>query len=287
MKHTHNKLKNTGLIFELLTRQVTAEIIQGRDSKAAIIMKNFFTSSSELLKELKLYQALSSNKSLSEVKANSLIETTLAAGKKLNKLRLRREKYNLINEIGKQYGVDEFFKTKVDNYKNFASIYSLLETSNSTEFIDPSYMSRCKFLILENLVKSIDNKEKTQDEILESFTQQDKEIRLLTQKILIEKFNKEYNDSLNGKQKALLKEYINNISNTEHLRRIINGETTKVKNFLRVNIHKIDDQATQIKLNEIVSSLKEIPQATKLNDNHFLTLMQCYDLVEEIKNETK
>lgn len=284
MKNTHNKLKNTGLIFELLTRQVTSEIIQDKESKSVDILKKYFTKT-ELAKELKLYQALASNQSLSEIKANTVITSVLDASKNINKLKLRREKYNLINEIGKVYGVDNFFKTKIDNYKIQASIYSLLETSNSNTFIDPDYMSKCKFLILENLTKKIEDTTKTKNEIIEEFNNQDREIKLLTQKILIEKFNKTYSDKLNSKQKSLLKEYINNISNTEALKNLINSEFGKVKNFIRLSLPKIDDKTTQIKLNEILSNIKDIPQATKLNDNHFLTLMQCYELIEEIRNE--
>ena len=238
MKNNHNKLKNTGLIFELLTRQVTSEIIQNKESKSADLLRKYFTKT-ELSKELKLYQALSSNQSLSEIRANTVINSVLESNKNINKLKLRREKYNLINELGKTYGVDNFFKTKIDNYKINASIYSLLETSNSKTFIDPDYMSKCKFLILENLTKKIEDIVKTKNEIIEEFNSQDKEIKLLTQKILIEKFNKMYSDKLNIKQKTLLKEYINNISNTENLKVLINTEFNKVKNFINLNIHKI------------------------------------------------
>ena len=48
-------------------------------------------------------------KNLSEGKAEITLNTVLEATRKLNRSALRREKYNLINEIRKYYNINEFF----------------------------------------------------------------------------------------------------------------------------------------------------------------------------------
>ena len=114
MNIKHSKYKNTGILFELLVRQVTADTLNGGQSPALNIIKKYFVKS-ELGKELKLYETLSKTNKVNEAKANILIQTILESSKRLNRSSLRRQKYNLINEIKEHYDLDEFFKTKLIN----------------------------------------------------------------------------------------------------------------------------------------------------------------------------
>ena len=115
MKIKHSKYKNTGLLFELLVRQITADTLNGGSSPSLNILKKSFANT-ELGKEYKLYEALFKNKNISESKAEITLNTILEATRKLNRSALRREKYNLINEIKKHYNVNEFFNHQVPNY---------------------------------------------------------------------------------------------------------------------------------------------------------------------------
>ena len=109
MKIKHSKYKNTGILFELLTRQLTADTISGEQSKSLSFLKKHFNSKTELLKEYKIYHTLAIQKYKKESQATMLIETLLEAHKKLNKSQLRKEKYNLIKEIKESYNVNNFF----------------------------------------------------------------------------------------------------------------------------------------------------------------------------------
>ena len=62
MKIKHSKYRNTGILFELLTRQLTSDTIAGVQSKALFILKKYFNSKTELLKEYKIYHTLSTKK---------------------------------------------------------------------------------------------------------------------------------------------------------------------------------------------------------------------------------
>ena len=99
MKVKHSKYKNTGILFELLTRQLTSDTITGNQSKSLSFLKKHFSSKTELLKEYKIYHTLATQKYNKDSQATMLIETLLDAHRKLNKSQLRREKYNLIKEI--------------------------------------------------------------------------------------------------------------------------------------------------------------------------------------------
>ena len=116
LKLKNSKYKNTGILFELLIRQISSDILSNKDSHAVSLVKKYF-SKTELAKEHKLYQTLININSLSETKAESLIETISRLSERLNKSILRNEKYNLIKEIKDNYDLENFFKAKIQNYK--------------------------------------------------------------------------------------------------------------------------------------------------------------------------
>ena len=149
MNIKHSKYKNTGILFELLVRQVTSDTLNGTDSAALKLIQKFFVKS-ELGKEYKLYESLSKNTSLTEGKANVMIQTLLETSKKLNRSNLRREKYNLINEIKNHYNLEDFFKTKLPNYKTFAAFYMLAEIQKSEALVDADIILNNKITLLEH-----------------------------------------------------------------------------------------------------------------------------------------
>ena len=135
MKVKHSKYKNTGILFELLTRQLTSDTIAGNQPKALSFLKKHFNKKTELLKEYKIYHTLATQKYNKDSQATMLIDTLLEAHGKLNKSQLRREKYNLIKEIKDTYNVNDFFKAQITDYKVMASIFNLLENKQATHYL--------------------------------------------------------------------------------------------------------------------------------------------------------
>jgi hypothetical protein len=281
MKLKHNKFKNTGILFELLTRQITADIISNRESFAVNIVKNYF-SRGEIAKEYKLYQTLTKVASLSEVKAETVINSTIKLSERINRTALRKEKYNLIKEIKETYDLEEFFKAKIHNYKAHAAIYNLIEAHISLEFIDPSFVVDNKITLLEFLTKQEVDKDKVENQVMLEYSSQDKNTRALISKIMIEKFNEKYADLL-PEQRDVLRTYINNISNTVSLREYVNTSFESIKTTLAELKDKVVDQRTQIKLNELVSIIKPIDKSDSVKDEDILNLLQFHELVHEIK----
>ena len=281
----HSKFKNTGFIFELLVRQITSEIISdAQNSKAEKILKEYFSGKKELSKELKLYQYLINENYNSESKAEKFVETVCEARKRLDEQKLTKEKYNLIKEIKEAYNIDDFIKSPISNYKHLASIYKIFEASISKESFEPKDIVSSKFTIIENIMNSsIENKDKkVNDRVLEEYKKQDEELRMLSYKMLVESFNKKYNNLSIG-QKNLLKEYINNINNTGKLKEYVNNEINLLSEGLKIVGSKINDKVTKIKLAETILNIKKIKTVRRLRESHLSALMMSYELLKELK----
>ena len=282
MKIKHSKFKNTGILFELLVRQIASDTISGADSAAIGLVKKYF-SKSELTKEHKLYQALVSTKALTEGKAESLINATLEISSRLNRSALRKEKYNLIKDIREAYGIEEFFKSKINNYTQYAAAYSLIEAHSSLEFVEPAQVIENKVTLLEHITRKEVKKEDVKDRVLEEYAKMDKGTRILAYKMLLEKFNEKYGD-MSPAQKTVLKEYINNISDTVKLREFVNESYTAIKSQIVQLSKTVVDKTIQIKLNEVATFLKPLDKNQSVKDDNIIALLQFHQLIEELKS---
>ena len=276
MKVKHSKYKNTGILFELLTRQLTSDTIAGNQSKSLSFLKKHFNSKTELLKEYKIYHTLATQKYDKDSQATMLIETLLEAHKNLNKGQLRREKYNLIKEIKENYNVNNFFKAKITNYKIMASIFNLLENKKASSLS----IVNSKVTLLEHITEKKQKIKK--NTVLENFSKQDQDTRLLTYKVLLEKFNDKYS-GLQNNQKTLLKEYVNSVSNSPALKSYLNQEIKDVRKILTKYSKKVEDKAVAIKLNETKEMIKPLCKKSSVNDDNVINLLNYYELVNELK----
>lgn len=274
-KIKHSKYKNTGMLFELLTRQITSEIISGRESVATNILKTFFNKNTELFKEYGLYKTLSEERFSSDTKANMLIEAVLKARKKVNKVKLKEEKYQLIKTITENFDIDSFFQTKVQNYKLMASIYKIFEY---TELDNPSEITRSRVTVLENLTN---NSSKTIVQESNDIYNEPKEIRLMSYKILVEKFNTKYGE-LSSEQKSILREYISNVSNTNNLKLFLQNEAKKISKILEQKLKKVTDKSLKIKLSEVISLLENYESMKNVEENHISAMLRYYDLANDL-----
>ena len=282
MKIKHSKFKNTGILFELLVRQIASDTVSNKDSAAIGLVRKYF-SKSELAKEYKLYQALIQPKSLSEAKAETFINATLEASLRLNKTALRKEKYNLIKDIRESYDLEEFFKAKISNYKQYAAAFNLIEAHNSLEFTEPQQIIDNKITLLEHITRKEINKEGVKDRVMEEFANMDKGSRILAYRMLLEKFNSKY-ATLSDRQKLTLKEFINNITNTTKLRDFVNSNFKTITEEITNLIPAVADKTTQIKLAEVVTLLQPLDKTQSVKDENIVSLLQYYQLIDELKS---
>lgn len=282
MKIKHSKFKNTGILFELLVRQIASDTVSGKDSAAIGLVRKYF-SKSELTKEHKLYQALINSKALTEGKAESLINATLEVSSRLNRTALRKEKYNLIKDIRESYSIEEFFKSKINNYTQYAAAYSLIEAHHSLEFVEPAQVIENKVTLLEHITRKEISKADVADRVMEEYAKMDKGTRILAYKMLLEKFNEKYGD-MSAAQKTVLKEYINNISNTVKLREFVNNSYVAIKTQIAQLSKTVADKTTQIKLTEIVNLLRPLDKNQNVKDDNIIALLQFHQLIEELQS---
>ncbi len=282
MKVKHSKYKNTGLIFELLVKQIASDTLSKKDSPAVSILKKFYAGKSSLAKEYKLYEFISKNNNVSPLRAEAILSTITEISRKLDQAAIKKQKYELIAEIKNHYSVDEFFAIQVRDYKALAALYCLLETQNNAENVDPSSLIENKTTILEHLTSKIQNEDDVKDTLIEEYSKYDKDLRLLTFKILLEKFNDNYKDLL-PEQKNILKEFITSVNSTTRLRTIVNEELEKIAAKVEEMSQKVSDQVIKIKLEEVKKAIKPVTNKEKIGDTHLVNLMQYYELVHELE----
>jgi hypothetical protein len=282
MKVKHSKYKNTGLIFELLVKQIASDTLSKKDSPALSVLKKFYAGKSSLAKEYKLYEFISKNSNVSPLRAEAILSTITEISRKLDQAAIKKQKYELIAEIKTHYNVDEFFAIQVRDYKALAALYCLLETQNNADNVDPSSLIENKTTILEHLTSKAQNEDDVKDTLIEEYSKYDKDLRLLTFKILLEKFNDNYKDLL-PEQKNILKEFITSVNSTTRLRTIVNEELEKIATKVVELSQKVSDQVIKIKLEEVKKAIKPVSNKEKIGDTHLVNLMQYYELVHELE----
>lgn len=284
-KAKHSKFKNAGILFELLTRQITADILAGRDeSFTKNLMFKYFHESKELGKEAQLYNFILQQSSKDANSAERILNVVLQTRSKLDERELNKQKYNIIKEIKEKYNIDEFLKNKIPNYKLYASAYKLFENQVEQEVkFDIKELIESREYVIDNLTKE----KKSGEESLDVYGSQSAEVRLLAYKFLIENFNTKYSNLLPS-QKKLLKEYITNISNSSKFTKFVNEEYKRVSLILKENLQTINSDIVKIKITEVVNQFSNKNVVGVVKENQLTSLLNAYELVEELeklKNE--
>lgn len=283
----HSKVKNPGILFELLVRQITVDTLGGKEASPAVsVMRKYFRPTTELGKELQLYRSFFEVNNLTEVKASKFIDLVVQQRNKLDERKLATEKYELIKEIKNHYDLKEFLSVKIPSYKIYASVYkTFLSESNSFDISSINDIAESRFTLMEHLVTDKKNRvAKAENAILEIFKTQSEDLRLLTYKVMLDKFNDKYSN-LNGKQKRLLREYVNSVSNSESFVQYIHTEINPLRDEITSLAAKEGDKVLQIKLNEVASQLDNIKNKKKIKDNELTAMMIAYQLAEELKTQ--
>jgi hypothetical protein len=280
----HSKFRNTGILFELCVRQITTDLLNNKDSKAIKILKKYFTNT-QLGEEYALYANIINGNKMSDVKSDALISTILEQHRTLDREKLEKIKYNLIKEIKANYDVNDFFKAKIDNYKVHAAIYNLFEAQHTTLVKDTETLVSNRITIREHLMRSGTQTKVSQDELVNELLKEDKEIRLMTYKILVKRFNDKY-ANMSERQKSVLKEYIYNITDTTKLKGYLNEELSYVKKELSKLQSSIKDPVMKIKIKEVSKLIVPIKENENIKDEMITGVLQYHELIEELKKHT-
>jgi hypothetical protein len=287
-KINHSKIKNTGVIFEMLVRQVTADTMSGKKESSAIeLIKRYFNPKTEMGKELQLYRAFFESNKLTENKAIHFIDLIIQQRKKLDNKKLANEKYNLVKEIKDTYPLKDFMSCKIPEYTIHASIYKTFIseiTTDNSDIVNIRDVANARFTLIEHLSTPPSKKPAAKENAsLKEFCEQPEDLRLLSYKFLVDRFNQRYNN-LDEKQKSLLREYINNVADGSSLRSYVRNEVPQIQTMLRSRIHDVTDKVVQIKLNEVATQLDKIGKDKVIKDSEVTALMVVYEILKEIES---
>ncbi len=277
-KLKHSKYKNTGILFEMLVQKLTSETLSSNKSITIDIIKKYFGKNTELSKELQLYNALVKEQHKTEARALDFIRTVKDTHKKLNQAVLNRQKYNLVKEISENFVFENMSKIHINNYKELASIYMLFEYEETD---NPKQLMQCKSVLLEHAMPK-SKQTQPKDPILETFSKQPKDVRLLTYKLLVDKFNSTYSEILSESQKQLLNKYITHVNDTEALRNYVQKVIPTIKKQLFEQSKHITDKVVKIKVEKLSEMLCNVETIKRLKESHILNLMRYMDLVDEL-----
>lgn len=280
-KLKHSKYKNTGILFEMLVRKLTAETLSSDKSVTIEIIKKYFGKNTELSKELQLYNTLLKEQFKTEAQALDYIRTVKSTYGKLNQSILKRQKYNLVKEISERFVFEDMAKMHIPNYKELASIYMLFEYDETD---NPKRLMECKNVIIENGITT--KKAEQSDSMLQEFSSQSKEMRLLSYKLLVDKFNEKYS-GLDESQKQLLNKYITHVNDTTELRKYVQTVIPNIKNQLTEQAKHITDNVTKIKVSKMSEMLCSVENMKTIKESHILSLLRYFDLINELKEVHK
>lgn len=282
MRIKHSKTKNTGILFELLVRKVAVDALNNiSDGFAVSIIREHFHPKSELGKELQLYRTFFNNPVLSELKALNLLDVVLTRRHSLNEKLLEIQKYNLIRDVKKHCDLKEFMGGRVPSYKVYASIYKLFEnTRENLVMFDDVITSR--FLVIEHLRGNLQEEQILKESSYEhALRGHDDEIRFLSYKFLLERFNEKYS-TFNARQKKLLREYINKATDVEPFKQYITSEARSLYTEIAAAANKITNDVTKIKLQEVLTQLETIHTQSSIKENYITALLIACQLVDEL-----
>ena len=286
MSIKHSKYKNTGILFELLTRQITSDILSGKKGPKAIpILEKYFNRNEELGKELVLYLSFFNGKKLSETNALDYINILVEQRKKLNNRKLKEEKYNLVKEIKENYDLNKFLLNRVPSYKIYASIYKSFECAiQGYTYDNVRELSEAKYTLVEYLCGENENKNIViESEVVNTLREQEDDLRLLTYKLILEKFNKKYK-KLNDSQKNLLREFLNKGTNTAHILQLAKDEAKRLSDSIDKKIEYVQNDVQKIKLTEVRKQLNKFDSLKYIKNNHLTALMIGYELDSQLNN---
>ena len=170
----------------------------------------------------------------------------------------------------------------VKDYKPLAALYCLMEAHRIPDIVDPNILVNNKTTILEHLTKNVQDKKEVRDSLIEEYSKYDKDLKLLTFRILLEKFNSKYSTLL-PEQRNILKEFITSVDSSTKLRGIVNEEIGKLSKVINKLAKSSKNGIIQIKLQEVIKTIKPLTNKEKVTDSHLINIMQYYELIKELK----
>jgi hypothetical protein len=270
----HNKKRNVGLIHEQLVKYASQMIVEGKTNeanKAVDLVIKHYKNDSELLREFKLFGALIHTVAENREMARRIISESKRISALQASSKLDFEKTKLIKEINSTFGLENVYSLRVEDYKLFATVQTLLNEWRGASNLGPEEIVRYEKLLEDHLIRENNQNDLSLNE----------NANPLILKLMIEKFNSKYSNSLNYDQKALLEA---KLSGDEEL---LVERMKIIKSNVRESLESFFDSCSNSVLNskkkDIVSLVESFePKAGKEEISKALILA---NLMQELENQ--
>jgi hypothetical protein len=212
MSKSHNKKRNTALLYEFLIRKISSALVEGdkkTSSTALKILRRYYKPGTQLYKEFRLFNSLVKTTVSSDGVSSSIIGEARMAARTADMNALDREKSLLIRSINYSLRDDNFYEQPIAEYRMYATIQTLLnEWRKPVGTADLSSLAKYE----DHLRSWLLSEKKTVESGL--IDESPGTARLLM-RVMMKKLNEKYSNVLNDEQRELIKAYAFSTANDD------------------------------------------------------------------------
>jgi|TARA_B100000035_G_scaffold74356_1_gene61679 hypothetical protein len=274
----HNKKRNVGIIYELLLKNITSNLLEGNKKEAKIttkIIEKHFRKGTELYKEFRLFNALSKSHVSNTHVVASILNEAKAASRNLNEKKLEKEKSNLLKDINYKINDKDFYYNNIPDYRDLGLVQLTLNEWRKKD------RDIKKLVDLETRLGELLLKEKSSK--IDSQITMEHSDRLVL-KLMTEKFNKEYGQQLSNDQKTIIEHYIFNQKNPRQLVEFFKNKKNQTLTALEEFEDRTDNKHLLSKLDNVKNKIISLNE-NNVNDENIVKFLTLTKLISEIKKE--
>ena len=276
MSKTHNKKRNVGVIYEILVKYIARCLVEKNDRERKIaskIIRKYYAPDTEIYKEYRLFKSLVETTVSNNSVAGSIMFEAKKASKNLDEAKLDKEKSNLIREVNYQLKASDVYKTKVDNYRLYATIQTVLNEWRKDFPSNIQTLATYEDKITTWLLES-----KKDDE----FDIDDKrDVDSFVVKIMAEKFNDRYGSNLCKDQKSLLRKYVFSGGSEAVMEEVLSMVEAAKDRLLDYNT---DSEYVMSKVARVSTKINE-HDFSVLNDETVSKTLTLISMIRQLENE--
>jgi len=277
MKASHNKKRNIGLVYELLLRSISSSLVEGNQEKANLsinIMKKRFAPGTEVYSEFRIFNAIMNTTVSDTSVAAGILTEAKNAIKNIDYDNLYIEKSKLISEINKSIKDPNFFKRRIPDYKQFATVGTVIGQWRKG---NKSNLSK-QVMNEQRLIEFMLSEKKSQPEISQMT---DNKADNLVVKIMTEKINNTYKD-LNIEQKKILREYaVYGSSDVNQFELFLKEVKSKSLASLKTLEENTDNKVLLSKIDMVVNKIKNLDESN-ISDNEIAKYLKISELKTQL-----
>tara|TARA_R110002074_G_scaffold302864_8_gene474084 strand:+ start:413 stop:1234 length:822 start_codon:yes stop_codon:yes gene_type:complete len=269
MKLKHNKKRNTAFLYEVLIKELSKASMNNlneRKNKVINILKSFFSKTCVLREELEIYQSFEELQNTEVATINKIIFESRIQAAAINKEASEAAKSKMINLINKELG-QASWETFIKDYKKMATINQVVFSKTSPK----------KQIFLENKLLGLITKLGPEKKTFPN-------VNNLALSTFLEKFNREYSETLNENQKELLSKYITSFQDDGlEMKTYLYLEIARLKDNLQEHVEKEKGDSSKLRL--VLEKMKDYSNR-RVDKNMITEIIKIQSLVGELKDGT-